>query len=866
MKHFIFFFFFLIIVLSYQDKKVSGYVLFGSPLSTQAMYVLPEGEGTVPRFLVDACEVLSLHLHTEGLFRKPGSMVRVKALKARLEAGENCLPTAFPSDVAALVKQFFRDLPERVIRLELLDPLCRAQQLPEESERISTTTLITFLLPQINLDTLKYFCAFLRLLASRSEDNKMDTRNLALVFTPTLFPGWEGTKRLTVSTEKSLHLQAGVVQTLITHATEIGRAPRFLLAKVPPPLDCEGGCQTPSNTAEDIVNGALNRLKTSHTPTAATITASTPRFSQRSAVSGAVTPVARTPSSAKRKASVDSSQGAEFTAKKRKSSSGSDPSGESSFVTMDSPSKGISAKTPSKESVGSGVCTTGPSSNQTDQSQSTRPTNVESGLNGSVSCPTLAGRYERTRALHGRLRGESSTPDSKFGERTKLIDEGPFTVEESSPQGRGDLLKQEKGAAIKDCLLSNPALLHTANASSGHGCRSLRRSLSLPEGFLDQCQDELVETRPSTEMEDQVNPSAPSLCSSEGVNPVGMDAGFLSIVGTVQASSTPSHCKVQPSSMKEHRKPNVNSASIRGLPVVTVTLASEERARSCKASCFENPETENAGSYLDPTGEERESQINNETTLTASTEPLGTKGVEASRMSIADRIRKLNKLSSKHLSQKCSNSRSPMDFLRASLHQSINPFNTKVTRQDENKPFGLRRRGARRFMRSLSHESTLAVHSATDQRQMTSTVSGEGGGTTTEPPVESSQCQRPTSPSQREAKTHKKSVKANGHLILTSRKLVALNSFASQDGKQDLVDSPALEDGTIWESLEAPVSSFELQSSVDDGDWFHVIWPSITRESVVQQFVEGGRRDYRGSPRCPLSAIKLMTAKGSSDV
>lgn len=32
-------------------------------------------------FLVDTCEYLEEHVHTEGLFRKSGSLVRLKALK-----------------------------------------------------------------------------------------------------------------------------------------------------------------------------------------------------------------------------------------------------------------------------------------------------------------------------------------------------------------------------------------------------------------------------------------------------------------------------------------------------------------------------------------------------------------------------------------------------------------------------------------------------------------------------------------------------------------------------------------------------------------------------------------------------------------
>lgn len=35
-------------------------------------------------FLVDACTCLEEHIHTEGLFRKSGSVIRLKALKVSI--------------------------------------------------------------------------------------------------------------------------------------------------------------------------------------------------------------------------------------------------------------------------------------------------------------------------------------------------------------------------------------------------------------------------------------------------------------------------------------------------------------------------------------------------------------------------------------------------------------------------------------------------------------------------------------------------------------------------------------------------------------------------------------------------------------
>ncbi|KAL8219878.1 UNVERIFIED_CONTAM: hypothetical protein K2H54_035520 [Gekko kuhli] len=148
-----------------QGKAVSvpARRLFGVPLHSLPLSAHAEG---VPQFLVDACELLRLHLHVEGLFRKTGSVTRIKALKARLEAGENCLPMALPCDVATLVKQFLRSLPEPLVPAELQGPMCQIQQHQEE-DRGPLTILLTCLVPRASASTLRYFFGFLQDVAAR---------------------------------------------------------------------------------------------------------------------------------------------------------------------------------------------------------------------------------------------------------------------------------------------------------------------------------------------------------------------------------------------------------------------------------------------------------------------------------------------------------------------------------------------------------------------------------------------------------------------------------------------------------------------------------------------------------------------------
>ncbi|XP_027975199.1 rho GTPase-activating protein 11A [Eumetopias jubatus] len=300
--------------------------IFGVPFSALPHSVVPE-YGHIPSFLVDACTSLEEHIHTEGLFRKSGSVIRLRALKNKLDHGESCLSSAPPCDVAGLLKQFFRELPEPILPADLHEALFKAQQLGTE-EKNKATLLLSCLMADHTIDVLRYFFNFLRNVSLRSSENKMDSSNLAVIFAPNLLQTSEGHEKMSANTEKKLRLQAAVVQTLIDYASDIGHIPDFIQEKVPAMLGLDGLCATPSlegfeegecetpgdykrkrrQSVGDFVSGALNKLKSNRTPSV------TPQQEKIAQVS--MSPTILTPN-AKRKLPVDSSHG--FSSKKRKS-------------------------------------------------------------------------------------------------------------------------------------------------------------------------------------------------------------------------------------------------------------------------------------------------------------------------------------------------------------------------------------------------------------------------------------------------------------------------------------------------------------------------------------------------------------------
>ncbi|KAM9291021.1 rho GTPase-activating protein 11A [Morus bassanus] len=273
--------------------------IFGISFHALPQSLVPE-YGYIPSFLVDTCEYLEEHVHTEGLFRKSGSLVRLKALKSKLDQGENCLSAALPCDVAGLLKQFFRELPEPILPPHLQEGLFKAQELGNEKK--TATVLLSCLMADRTIEALRYFFNFLRTVSLRSVENRMDSSNLAVIFAPNLLHSNENEK-MSASTEKKIRLQAAVVQTLIDHAAEIGQVPEFILEKIPAMLGVDAFQCTPSLWGhEDSENESPSECKK--------------RRHRSVGVLSSVTPVVLTPST-KRKLPTDCSQG--LSSKKRRS-------------------------------------------------------------------------------------------------------------------------------------------------------------------------------------------------------------------------------------------------------------------------------------------------------------------------------------------------------------------------------------------------------------------------------------------------------------------------------------------------------------------------------------------------------------------
>ncbi|KAM6945791.1 rho GTPase-activating protein 6 [Aplochiton taeniatus] len=148
----------------------------------------------VPRVVHSCCQHLEKYgLQTVGIFRVGSSRKRVRQLREEFDRGVDVRLDEEQSvhDVAALLKEFLRDMPDPLLSKELYTAFINTVLLDPEEQQ-SVTQLLIYLLPACNSDTLHRLLEFLSTVADHAHDrqemsgNKMTSLNLATIFGPNL--------------------------------------------------------------------------------------------------------------------------------------------------------------------------------------------------------------------------------------------------------------------------------------------------------------------------------------------------------------------------------------------------------------------------------------------------------------------------------------------------------------------------------------------------------------------------------------------------------------------------------------------------------------------------------------------------------
>ncbi|KAI3373733.1 hypothetical protein L3Q82_022316 [Scortum barcoo] len=168
-------------VPDYKEKSV-----FGVPL---IIHVQRCGF-PLPLCLQQALSHLRTHcLDQVGLFRKSGVKSRIQALRQQCELSPDSVSYEDQSayDVADMVKQFFRDLPEPLLTSKLGETFLHIYQYVPKEQRLQAVRAAILLMPDENREVLQTLLYFLRDVTSLVEENQMTPMNLAVCLGPSLF-------------------------------------------------------------------------------------------------------------------------------------------------------------------------------------------------------------------------------------------------------------------------------------------------------------------------------------------------------------------------------------------------------------------------------------------------------------------------------------------------------------------------------------------------------------------------------------------------------------------------------------------------------------------------------------------------------
>lgn len=129
-------------------------------------------------------------------------------LQQQLENG-NGFVGANVHDVTALVKQFFRELPEPLFTSTYHDTFVRCHQIEDQEVSTRAILLLCLLLPAEHISTLQFTLRLLAKITQHAEKNKMDSTNLAVVIAPNIMHVNSKTETMKSCEEKLLQVNAG---------------------------------------------------------------------------------------------------------------------------------------------------------------------------------------------------------------------------------------------------------------------------------------------------------------------------------------------------------------------------------------------------------------------------------------------------------------------------------------------------------------------------------------------------------------------------------------------------------------------------------------------------------------------------------
>ncbi|XP_045473160.1 rho GTPase-activating protein 21 isoform X3 [Harmonia axyridis] len=176
----------------------------------------------VPKFVEICTDIVDERgLQTIGIYRVPGNNASITALSEEVNRNYEDVPTddARWTDVhvvSSLLKSFFRKLPDSLVTNSFYLSFIRADKIENPKHRMQELKRLIKHLPPHNYHTLKHLVLHLNRVMANSEVNKMDAKNVAIVFGPNIVRPEEETMAEMVSNNSH---QCKILVTLLNHAS-----------------------------------------------------------------------------------------------------------------------------------------------------------------------------------------------------------------------------------------------------------------------------------------------------------------------------------------------------------------------------------------------------------------------------------------------------------------------------------------------------------------------------------------------------------------------------------------------------------------------------------------------------------------------
>ena len=127
----------------------------------------------------------------EGLFRIGGSNLVIRTLKERFstEGDVDLVADEEYYDVhavASLFKTYLRELPSTILTRELHIEFCKVLEFDDKEQKVAAFNMLVHRLPRVNFALLRALSEYLLEVVQNSDKNKMNVKNVGIVFSPTL--------------------------------------------------------------------------------------------------------------------------------------------------------------------------------------------------------------------------------------------------------------------------------------------------------------------------------------------------------------------------------------------------------------------------------------------------------------------------------------------------------------------------------------------------------------------------------------------------------------------------------------------------------------------------------------------------------